>query len=49
MSIEELNTMCIARRVRLSRERRATLLATVATLAVFTFVVTLAFGGLTFR
>lgn len=46
MSLEALNTACLERRVRLSRARWHSLFATLATMAVFTFVLVVAFGGL---
>lgn len=46
MSLQELNTVCLVRRIRLRRERRAILLATIATVAASCYVIVAAFGGL---
>lgn len=46
MSIEALNTACLARRVRLSQARWQSRLAAFATLAVFAFILVASFGGL---
>lgn len=42
--IEELITACLARRDRLSRERRATLFAALATLVAVGFLLVASFG-----
>lgn len=47
MSLDGLNAAVIARRERMARDRRQTLLAALAVLAVFAFVGAIVLGGFT--